>query len=99
MHTQICKIALAQAYAIVHICAKMPTEVTMTISAEMAEIEAQLAASGRTVKALCAQAGVNQSTWTRWKAGLNEPNMATWDKVRDAFTAMTAASDLQQGAA
>lgn len=64
----------------------------MAISAEMAEIEAQLAASGRTVKALCATAGVSQSTWTRWKSETCVPNMATWGKVREAFDALMDAS-------
>lgn len=64
----------------------------MAVSSEMAEMEAQLAASGQTVKALCIAAGVNQSTWTRWKSGLTTPNMATWGKVREAFEGIITAT-------
>jgi predicted transcriptional regulator len=75
----------------------MLTEVAMAVSEEMAQIEASLSSAGLTVKALCATAGVNQSTWTRWKAGSNEPNMATWAKVRDAFTTIMAGQVPSQG--
>lgn len=57
----------------------------MEIASEIAHIEAELSAGGHTVKALCARAEVNQSTWTRWKNGATEPNTATWRKVKAAF--------------
>lgn len=56
----------------------------MAVASEIAEMEGQLSAAGQTVKALCETAGVNQSTWTRWKAGSHVPNLATWRKVREA---------------
>lgn len=62
----------------------------MTIALEIAKMEADLAAAGVTVKALCEEAGVNQSTWTRWKSGSNAPLMATWGKVRESFDRITA---------
>lgn len=62
----------------------------MAVATEIAEMEDQLSAAGKTVKALCEEAEVNQSTWTRWKAGSHAPNMATWQKVRDAHRRLVA---------
>lgn len=62
----------------------------MAVSDEIAAMESELAKVGQTVKALCVAAGVNQSTWTRWKTGNHAPNMATWQKVRDAHMRMVA---------
>jgi len=63
----------------------------MTLSAKIAQMEADLASVGVTVKALCDDAGVNQSTWTRWKAGSHAPLMETWEKVCDSFIRITRA--------
>ena len=57
----------------------------MTISAKIAQMEADLSSVGVTVKALCEEAGVNQSTWTRWKAGSHAPLMETWGKVCETY--------------
>lgn len=70
----------------------------MAVATEIAEMEVQLNAAGQTVKALCEEAGVNQSTWTRWKAGSHAPNMATWQKVREAHHRLVA-DEPQAGAA
>lgn len=69
----------------------------MAIAIEIASMERELVAAGRTVKALCDEAGVNQSTWTRWKAESNAPNMTTWQKVLEAHQRLT--SQPHQGAA
>lgn len=55
------------------------------IADDIADMERRLAERGRTVKSLCDDAGVNQSTWTRWKAGTNGPTLSTWGKVKSAF--------------
>lgn len=70
----------------------------MAVATEIAEMESNLSIVGQTVKALCEEAGVNQSTWTRWKAGSHTPNMATWQKVREAHNRLIA-SQPQAGAA
>lgn len=70
----------------------------MAVETEIAEMEVALAGAGQTVKALCEEAGVNQSTWTRWKAGSHSPNMTTWQKVREAHKRLVAAQQ-QAGAA
>lgn len=62
----------------------------MTVATDIKRMETDLSASGRTVKALCDAAGINQSTWTRWKAGDNAPNMATWQRVCEAFKTLAA---------
>lgn len=62
----------------------------MAVAVEIAGIEQDLSRAGKTVKDLCAAAGVNRSTWTRWKAGATEPNMATWRKVQAELQALVA---------
>lgn len=61
---------------------------TMSVPSQIRSIEQALADAGLSVRALCARAGVNQSTWTRWKAGSNTPNMSTWSRVQEAFESM-----------
>lgn len=70
----------------------------MAVASEIAAMEGQLSAAGQTVKALCEEAGVNQSTWTRWKAGTHAPNMTTWQRVRAAHARIVQAQP-QAGAA
>lgn len=69
----------------------------MAVATEIAKMEGQLSDAGQTVKALCEEAGVNQSTWTRWKAGSHAPNMTTWQKVQEAHRRLV--SQPQAGAA
>ncbi len=74
----------------------------MGIAEDIEEIEAGLAEAGVTVKTLCAVAEINQSTWTRWKAGSNAPNMVTWSRVATAAKALCggrAASENSEDAA
>ena len=61
----------------------------MMVANDISMMESALAARGQTVKSLCDGAGINQSTWTRWKSGESVPNMATWQRVRDAYMAAT----------
>jgi hypothetical protein len=58
----------------------------MDIRAEIESMERGLAEVGSTARALCDAAGVNQSTWTRWKSGANAPNFGTWGRVRSAYS-------------
>lgn len=61
----------------------------MSVIPKVEAIEAKLKESGLSVRALCAAAGVNQSTWTRWKSGETAPNMTTWARVEDALSSIT----------
>lgn len=61
----------------------------MDVQGDIDAMERALAERALTVRALCDLAEVNPSTWTRWKAGLTAPNMATWIRVRNAFAALT----------
>lgn len=65
----------------------------MTMKAEIERIEGDLTSLGVTVKSLCDVAGINQSTWTRWKGGSNIPNMATWGRVKEAFSQIQTEKD------
>lgn len=53
------------------------------------EIEAALGRARSNVPKLLAAAGVNRSTWTRWRAGETEPTMAKWRAVTDAAYMLT----------
>lgn len=57
----------------------------MTLRDEIREMEGQLKRAGASVLQLCAEAGINRATWTRWKSGKNRPNMATWESTKAAF--------------
>ena len=57
----------------------------MGIPSEIEAMERGLSDRGLTAKALCEASGINQSTWTRWKAGQTAPNLATWQRVLDAY--------------
>lgn len=61
----------------------------MNIATEIAEMERGLATAGRTIKALCDEAGINQSTWTRWKSESHSPTMTTWGQVVAAYGRLT----------
>ena len=61
----------------------------MSMKVEIERVERVLSEVGCTVKALCDAAEINQSTWTRWKAGSNGPTMATWARVEAALADMT----------
>ncbi len=83
-----CKNALEFAYAILHIMGGIQPECSMSIQVPIENMEKALRDAGLTSRALCDKAGINTSTWTRWKAGLNAPNMDTWSKVTAAFGEM-----------
>jgi len=57
----------------------------MTTGDKIKEMEGKLREAGVPVDALCASANIRRSTWTRWKAGVNSPNLTTWDRVSTAF--------------
>lgn len=51
----------------------------------IADVENELARLGCSRRAFCAEAGIAASTWTRWKAGLTEPNLRTWRQVEQTL--------------
>lgn len=53
----------------------------MDIRAEIAVIEAALRKRGKSVAALCRDAGIYQSQWQRWKRGEALPNMRSWQRI------------------
>lgn len=65
---------------------------TMSIAKQMIEMELALGRAGSSVDDLCRAAGINRSSWTRWKNGSCEPLLSTWTKVREAFSTLTASS-------
>lgn len=65
-----------------HLCRAMSTVVT-----DIKEIEARLKEAGVPVEAMLANAGVDRSTWTRWKAGAFSPRLSKWRDVESAVRA------------
>jgi len=51
----------------------------------IADVERRAALNGMSIRELCREAGVNTSTWTRWKSGLTTPTFATWGKIEAAL--------------
>lgn len=49
------------------------------------EIEAKASAKGLTIAAMCRRADVDATAFHRWRAGKNEPNVATLRKMIDAI--------------
>lgn len=58
----------------------------MSISDQVSKIEHDLAERGWSPDDLCRAAGINRSTWTRWKSGVVIPNLATWLKVEECLS-------------
>ena len=61
----------------------------MGVQAKIADMEAALAERGVPVARLCEDAGIETSTWWRWKNG-GMPTFRTWGKAEEAFGRLTA---------
>lgn len=57
-----------------------------------ADIERLAAAAGRTMAAVCRDAGVAPSTFTRWKNGTTEPTLDVYRRLVQAAGARVAAT-------
>lgn len=51
---------------------------------QISNIQQTVAAKGRSISDLCAEAGIARSTWDRWVREETTPNFSTLDKVREA---------------
>jgi hypothetical protein len=91
-------VALDYPYATLHIAPGNHPRWRMDIRSEIVEIEAKLQSRRITTRALCEAAGINASTWTRWKSGSNGPNLGTWLRVRSAFEALLSPQSKQDAA-
>ena len=59
----------------------------MDIPNEIQSMETGLFTVGKTVKELCAEAGIDYVTWWRWRNG-KDAKMETWSRVQDAYASM-----------
>lgn len=59
----------------------------MHIPSEIKKIEATLSRRGEGIQSFCKRAGINISTWNRWKAGSHSPNLASWNRVHETLAA------------
>ena len=60
---------------------------------QITEIEESLAEAGLTVKRLCEEAGIAETTWSRWKNGSFFPSHLKWQKIKIAFESLMASVD------
>lgn len=56
----------------------------MTIHTQISEIERRLRLARIPLQALFKAAGINGSTWTRWRADKTSPRLTTWTNVQRA---------------
>lgn len=60
----------------------------MSITDEITRFEAQVKADGLRIGDVLASAGVDRSTWTRWKAGTTKPLLDKWRAVEAAAASL-----------
>ena len=60
-----------------------------TVRAELVRLEVRSRECGITRARLCREAGIAQSTWTRWKSGKASPTLSTWLRVTTAFESLS----------
>lgn len=56
----------------------------MTIHSQISEIERRLRLARIPLQALFKAAGINGSTWTRWRSAKTSPRLTTWTDVQRA---------------
>lgn len=56
---------------------------------DMKQMEDALAEAGATVDQLCKEAGIDRSTWTRWKNKSSAPGLAKWRDALAAYDRLT----------
>lgn len=61
----------------------------MNLPNEIARMERELKEVGHSVADLCREAGINTSTWGRWKNNSFYPRMKVWGDVEAAFSRLT----------
>lgn len=69
-----------------------PVQVRSALQFEIIQIERALEEHGVSVDTLMEAAGINRSTWTRWKSGAYAPRLTKWRDVRAAVDRLTNAS-------
>lgn len=66
----------------------------MQIAAEISEIESRLKARRITLGVVLLEAGIDRSTWTRWRSGATRPRLDTWMAVQSAASRLLQASEV-----
>lgn len=57
----------------------------MDITAEINDIEAAARQRGESIQSVLDRAGLDRSTWTRWKSGATKPRLESWMAVKTAL--------------
>jgi hypothetical protein len=69
----------------------------MDVRTEIKGIEEQMAEAGVSIASLCRLAGLNQTSWVRWKNGM-PARRSSWDRVRNAVNDVVRDSKLSRSA-
>lgn len=59
--------------------------VIMNIQNQISEIEERAKGFGLSINELCKRAGIDRSTFTKWKSGKSKPNMETYTSIQNAL--------------
>lgn len=55
---------------------------------DIPDMEARLQRAGVSLGAFCEKAGIETTTWWRWKGGQVSPRMNSWDRACEAFKSL-----------
>ncbi len=70
----------------------------MTHQISVLEMESRLARNGVSVARLCREAGISQSTWSRWKKGDTSPRESTIRVLENAMEVLLAPPSRREAA-
>lgn len=65
----------------------------MIVVEEIAELEQRLKSKKATLARVLEDAGINRSTWTRWRSGIVRPRLDTWLAAKAAAEKALSAQD------
>jgi transcriptional regulator with XRE-family HTH domain len=65
----------------------------MTDLLSPSDVETLAAKAGKTMAQVCREAGIAPSTFTRWKAGITEPSLPVYRRIRDVVQAKRRANE------
>jgi hypothetical protein len=63
--------------------------IMLDVRDRIADVEARLLVARKSVAALCRLAGLNQTTWVRWKNG-GRAKAESWEKIEAALAELLA---------
>lgn len=62
---------------------------------DIPKIEAGLTAAGISIDDFCREAGIDRSTWTRWRSFVVTPGLGKWLDAVAAFQSLTGTAEVR----